>query len=102
VQFSNPGSGTWTTLETKVQYSDEIWAELNSASVSNTYCYVRLVRLDEQNQVTDILSRNFTILIKKFEQNYRLTTSLGNNVSAATHPFNLTLTTTPESSNFIC
>jgi hypothetical protein len=101
VQFTNRDSGIWTTLTTNAQYSDEIWAELNSASVSDTYCYVRLVRIDEQNQVTDILSRNFTILIKKFEQNYRLTTSLGNNVSAATHPFNLTLITTPSSPNFL-
>ncbi|WP_435355654.1 3-coathanger stack domain-containing protein [Emticicia sp. SJ17W-69] len=100
VQFSNPGSGTWTTLTTKAQYSDEIWAELNSASVNGTYCYIRLVKIDEQNRVTDILSRNFTELIKKYEENYRLTTSLGNNVSAATYPFYLTLTTTPESPNF--
>lgn len=95
VQFKNHTNGIWTTLPTNAPFNDEVWAELNSDNVNDTYCYIRLVRVNQQNQVLDVLSRNYTVIIKKYVQNYRLTSVLGNNVVANSYPFPLTLTTTP-------
>ncbi len=100
VQYSNSDSGTWNTIPTNSLYNDEVLAELNTDNVVGTYCYIRFVSLNEQEQVIDILSRKFIANIKKYVQDYRLTSTLGNEVIANNQPFSLTLTTIPENPYF--
>lgn len=96
VQFLNRQSGIWINCPISNYSSDEIWADIDTQNIPDDFCWIRFVRVDEQNNVLQILSGNVYITLKKYYSTRILSSSLGNDIVSDSFPLNLELSITPQ------